>query len=427
MAVIGGTGGATLINVTAISDPTSTGYSAGVVSNNCYGENSLLVENSIVSGGKYDFELAEGCSGAVGIEVLYSNFDPAKVASASTGLTRGPGDQLEPPALVDPANGNFDDSRLLHPQRRQYGARPGLARPERRSADPGGDVDIGADELRLPPPPPATEESPPAPAPSTPPASTPPQLKHLGVTARRFSTTKPGKHARHRVKHSTILRYWLSEPAKVTFKVYRKVIGRKVSGKCSRWNKADRKHKHCLLRYRYVGLFKRAGEQGGNRARFAGRVRARHGKHVKLSPGTYRVKATATDADGGRSAPRSPGSGSCADSAFAIPRPPRMRSCRRDYVKFRSALAARDLWGAFEAARSLPGLLSLIDALELTLLAAEKAPTATFEECAARWLARVTVERRLSLSAMLRAGELLRTAPSVEPRSTFGQLADLTT
>ena len=98
-----------------------------------------------------------------------------------------------------------------------------------------------------------------------------------------------------------------------------------------------------------------------------------------------------------------------------------------DYVKFRSALAARDLWGAFEAARSLPGLLSLIDALELTLLAAEKAPTATFEECAARWLARVAVERKLSLSAMLHAGELLRMAPNVEPRSTFGRLAELTT
>ncbi|MGD9735141.1 MAG: hypothetical protein AB7V58_05960 [Solirubrobacterales bacterium] len=96
------------------------------------------------------------------------------------------------------------------------------------------------------------------------------------------------------------------------------------------------------------------------------------------------------------------------------------------YVKFRSALAARDLAGAFEEARRLPGLLSLVDALELTLLAAEKAPAATFEECAARWLARVTVERKLSLSAMMDAGELLKMAPSVEPRSTFGRLAELT-
>ena len=84
------------------------------------------------------------------------------------------------------------------------------------------------------------------------------------------------------------------------------------------------------------------------------------------------------------------------------------------------------MWGAFEAARTLPGLLSLIDALELTLLAAEKAPAATFEECAARWLARVTVERKLSLTAMMWAGGLLRAAPSAEPRSSFSQLADLT-
>jgi hypothetical protein len=98
---------------------------------------------------------------------------------------------------------------------------------------------------------------------------------------------------------------------------------------------------------------------------------------------------------------------------------------QQTYVKFRAAVNARDLAAAFETAKQLPGLLSLIDALELTLLAAEK-DQRLFDDCAARWVARVTVEKGLDLADLIRAAELLRTASSVEPRSIFSQLCEYT-
>jgi hypothetical protein len=98
---------------------------------------------------------------------------------------------------------------------------------------------------------------------------------------------------------------------------------------------------------------------------------------------------------------------------------------QQTYVKFRAAVNARDLAGAFETAKQLPGLLSLIDALELTLLAAEK-DQRLFDDCAARWVARVTVEKGLDLPEMVRAAELLQSAPSVGPRRVFGQLSEYT-
>ena len=332
VAVIGSPGGATLTNVTAISDPTSPTYSVGVVSNNCYGENSLLVENSIVSGATYDFELSESCSGAVGIEALYSNFDPARVQDyGGTELTEGPGNQSSAPSLLDPANADFDQ---LEASPTRNAGDTALAQG---SLDLHGDarvqegtVDIGADEFDVAPPSPPSEESPPVSVPPPPTTSTPPapQLKHLRVANRRFATTKAGKQDGRRVKRSTTLSYWLSESAKVTFKIFRKVIGRRVGGKCTHRTQANRKHGQCVLRSRYVGLFKRAGERGGNRDRFAGRVRARSGKHVKLAPGTYRRSRRSPLRPGVRDRSRArPGSGLCAASAFAIPRPPRMRSC----------------------------------------------------------------------------------------------------
>lgn len=74
-----------------------------------------------------------------------------------------------------------------------------------------------------------------------------------------------------------MFRYWLSERAGVTFKVHRKLLGRKVGGKCKRPTKANREGKRCVRRHRYVGLFKRSAKQGHNRDRFVGEVRTRKG------------------------------------------------------------------------------------------------------------------------------------------------------
>jgi hypothetical protein len=97
----------------------------------------------------------------------------------------------------------------------------------------------------------------------------------------------------------------------------------------------------------------------------------------------------------------------------------------RTYFAFRAALNARDLSGAIEAAKALPGLLSLLDALELTLLAAKVDPERVFEECAARWLARVAVERGLTLSELMGAGAVLTAAGKGEWDGAYSALAAL--
>lgn len=97
----------------------------------------------------------------------------------------------------------------------------------------------------------------------------------------------------------------------------------------------------------------------------------------------------------------------------------------QSYVAFRAALNARDLAGAIAAARALPGLLSLLDALELTLLAAKVDPERVFQECAARWLARVAVERGLTLSELMDAGRVLTAAGKGEADGAYSSLAAL--
>jgi hypothetical protein len=96
------------------------------------------------------------------------------------------------------------------------------------------------------------------------------------------------------------------------------------------------------------------------------------------------------------------------------------------YVAFRAALSTGDHAGAFEAARSLPGLLSLLDALELVLLTAEKGGQRLYDDCAARWLARVTVEKGLQLPQVIQVAELLRSAPGANARDLFAKLSEYT-
>jgi PKD domain len=137
----------------------------------------------------------------------------------------------------------------------------------------------------------------------------PPSLTALRVDNRRFAVkgARMGKATRsRRTKHSTTFRYRLSEPAKVTFTIERKMIGRKVGDKCKHRTRGNSKSRKCVLRFRREGSpFSTAGKQGGNGTRFAGKVPRGSGKGKrKLRPGVYRVTAVATDADGARSQPR---------------------------------------------------------------------------------------------------------------------------
>lgn len=142
-----------------------------------------------------------------------------------------------------------------------------------------------------------------------PPPNSPPSLGPLRVVPRAFAVDGnkgKSKHSRH-LKHSTTFRYQLSEPAQVTFTIRRKVLGRKVGGKCKHRTRGNDGRKPCVLRYRLEGpAFSRAGKQGANSDRFDGKVPRASGKGKRtLKPGAYRVTAVATDADGARSQTRS--------------------------------------------------------------------------------------------------------------------------
>ena len=101
-------------------------------------------------------------------------------------------------------------------------------------------------------------------------------------------------------------------------------------------------------------------------------------------------------------------------------------SSSQTYVRFRTALAGRDLSGAIDAAKALPGYLSLLDALEVTLLASEsEGGGKIFEDCAARWLARVAVEQKLTLAQMMEAGQILQEVGRGEAEDAHGMLAGL--
>jgi hypothetical protein len=101
-----------------------------------------------------------------------------------------------------------------------------------------------------------------------------PAISALSLTKRRFV-------AGRRPKRGTALRYTLSEAARVTFSIERKVGARRA-------------------RFKRVGRFVAAGRQGANRTRFSGMLRGR-----ALKAGFYRLTAIATDSAGGPSNRRS--------------------------------------------------------------------------------------------------------------------------
>jgi hypothetical protein len=70
----------------------------------------------------------------------------------------------------------------------------------------------------------------------------------------------------------------------------------------------------------------------------------------------------------------------------------RSMSAGAAHAAFRRALGRRHLAQALAAAHDLP-VISLADALELVLLAADRDPP-TYDRAAARWLARYTLDQR---------------------------------
>jgi len=123
-----------------------------------------------------------------------------------------------------------------------------------------------------------------------------PVLSGLKVKPKALSVATPGKAARSATKAT--ISYTSSEAANVTFQADRIVKGVRAGGRCVKRTPANAKRKRCNRFVRQPGNFTDAADAGANSLSFAGRI----GKRV-LSPGRYRLTATATDAGGNASQP----------------------------------------------------------------------------------------------------------------------------
>ena len=240
----------------------------------------LSLSNSIVRG--YTPLLASAGVGGTGtISALYSDYD------SSQSIPLGPGAKITESHVSNVGSAGFDealgheysllpDSPLIDagdpasPQGLDLNGDPRVA-----DADSDGIArrDLGAFELQ-----PAQAGPPSGGGPSGGPAADTqaPLISSFRSTRSAFAVARAATPTAARARRGTILRYTLSENARVTIKVKRR------SGN----------------RYRTVGTLRRGGLEGGNRIRFTGRIGRR-----ALRAGRYRAVIRATDAAGNRSAP----------------------------------------------------------------------------------------------------------------------------
>ena len=151
------------------------------------------------------------------------------------------------------------------------------------------DIEVEASEEPRTPPAPPPPTQPPSPLPSTQPPATPPLLTDLSLSPSRFRPARKGPALSRTGRAGTSLRFRLSRPAKVEFR---------VTG--ARMPKADRGRTPPAQRE--VGRFSVRGHRGPNRLRFTGRLRGR-----ALPAGRYRLTAVATDRNHLSSPPASVG------------------------------------------------------------------------------------------------------------------------
>jgi hypothetical protein len=101
-------------------------------------------------------------------------------------------------------------------------------------------------------------------------------------------------------RQGTRVRFTVSEPATIAFAVQRAGAGRRAGGRCVRPTAANRARARCTRWLATaVRLVAHARKRGAGSVLFAGRL----GRH-RLTTGSQRLVATATDAAGNRSAAR---------------------------------------------------------------------------------------------------------------------------
>jgi hypothetical protein len=261
---------------------------------------TVILRNSVVQGFTASLLRAVGAgAGPSNITTSYSDYPPTSVTIGSGGsgaFTEGAGNIDADPAFVS-ASGDYrltatspaidagDPAGLL-------GNEPGLdlaGLPRVVLGNAGCAVrsDMGAFEFQATglcgPPPPAP---PTPPAPSAPLAdTTAPVLSGLAASPSRFKPARAGKPVG---KRGAVLRFSLTEAAKVKVAIVRRGKGHKSGGKCRTRGTGPR----CTTKKTLATLVF-SGKTGVNAVDFAGRVRGR-----ALRPGYYQLVATATDAAG---------------------------------------------------------------------------------------------------------------------------------
>jgi streptogramin lyase len=181
-------------------------------------------------------------------------------------------------------------------------AMPAASGPRRVTAGPGNTLWVSLETAEkvarvsgvVPPP------APPAPPGGPPPASPPggpllpaadttrPALTGLSVTPNRFRRGARGVR----------VRFTLSEPAAVVLRFERAQAGRRSGRRCVAPSRRLRRARPCT-RWRAAGTLRRSARAGRTSVVLGGRVGGR-----TLAAGRHRVTATATDAAGNRSRPR---------------------------------------------------------------------------------------------------------------------------
>jgi Tol biopolymer transport system component len=135
---------------------------------------------------------------------------------------------------------------------------------------------------------------------NVPPDTTAPVVSRFRATRTRFRVARRATAltaATGRVRAGTVLRYQLSEAARVTLTVQRELPGRRAGGRCLKPRPRLASKPACIRLVR-AGRLVRSGRVGPNTVSFSGRIGRR-----ALATGRYRVTLVAMDAAGNRSRP----------------------------------------------------------------------------------------------------------------------------
>jgi streptogramin lyase len=124
-----------------------------------------------------------------------------------------------------------------------------------------------------------------------------PSLTGLRLSRRTFRLGSRLPALLSAVRTGTVIRFDLSESARVTARFERRATGRRVGRRCRRKTRRNASRRKCVRYVRVRGSFTVNGERGRNRVRFLGRISRKR----KLRPGRYRLLLRARDAAGHRS------------------------------------------------------------------------------------------------------------------------------